>query len=629
MASRFSFPRRLPGLLAAVLALWAGTVSPGRADDPPEVQDLAYGEVLFRFYQQDPFGAISRLLVALERDSLSHHRDEAELLLGGLELSWGMWREAETVFSRLLDRPEVESSVRDRAWYQLARIAHRKGDDEVALQALGRMSERPRLRLRAERELLAASLLVRLGRPREAVDRLRAWHGPDDLEPYARFNLAAALLAAGEDKEAEKKLEFLGRARARSEEARSLRDKANLALGIRHLEAGRVKKAQRVLERIRLQGPFAAQGLLAVGWARAEADDFRGALVPWLELRRRDPFDPSVLEALLSVPYAYARLGVYGKAAALYEEGIAIYRQEAGRLQEAMSAVQQGKLAEALARQDRGGSSLVPEFDPVRVPGGRYLARLLASHGFREAWRNFRDLQQMQGQLAAWQGNLEVLGTMLETRRAGYARSLPAARDMLRKTDLERLAGKRDALAARLEAIAEAGDAQALFTGEEADQWQRLDALERRLNRLQDAAERPAMQDRLRRLRGLLLWQAYTEFPDRLWGVRKSLKTLDEALVALADRRAAMERAVAAAPAGFDAYRARIGALRSRIGGAQRRLATVLERQRAELEAMALAELKRRQQRLEQYLMQSRFALAQLYDRAAASGKPRRKGAGR
>lgn len=629
MASRFSFLHRFPGLVVAALALWTGTVSPGRADDPPQVQDLAYGEVLFRFYQQDPFGAISRLLVALERDSLKHHRAEAELLLGGLELSWGMWREAEGVFNRLLDQPEVAPSVRDRAWYQLARIAHRKGDDEAALQALVRMSERPRLRLRAERELLAASLLVRLGRPREAVERLRAWHGPDDLEPYARFNLAAALLAAGEDRQAEKKLEFLGRAKARSEEARSLRDKANLALGIRHLEAGRVKQARKVLERIRLQGPFAAQGLLAAGWARAEAADFRAALVPWLELRRRDPFDPSVLEALLSAPYAYARLGVYGKAAALYEEGIAVYRQEAGRLQEAMSAVRQGRLAAALARQDRGGFSHVPEFDPVRVPGGRYLARLLASHGFREAWRNYRDLQQMHRRLAAWQENIEVLGTMLETRRAGYARSLPAARAMLRKTDLERLAGKRDALAARLEAIAEAGDARALFTGEETDQWRRLDALERRLDRLPDAAERPPMQERLRRLRGLLLWQAYTGFPDRLWGMRKRLKALDEALAALGDRRAALERAVAAVPAGFDAYQARIGVLRRRIDTAQRRLAGVLERQRAELEAMALAELRRRQQRLEQYLMQSRFALAQLYDRAAASGKPRRKGAGR
>ena len=70
---------------------------------PQQVLDLHYGEVLFHFYQEDYFTAISHLMVAQQQNLLQHHRDESELLLGGLQLSYGMPDQAEQRFDRLLD----------------------------------------------------------------------------------------------------------------------------------------------------------------------------------------------------------------------------------------------------------------------------------------------------------------------------------------------------------------------------------------------------------------------------------------------------------------------------------------------------------------------------------------------
>jgi len=81
-----------------------------------EIRDPYYGEVLFHFYQQDEFTALTHLLVARQTGTVSHHAAEAELLLGGLYLSYGQHRRAGEIFDRLLDET-ADREVRSRAWF--------------------------------------------------------------------------------------------------------------------------------------------------------------------------------------------------------------------------------------------------------------------------------------------------------------------------------------------------------------------------------------------------------------------------------------------------------------------------------------------------------------------------------
>jgi len=76
---------------ASALPALARTPEPARPGAllPIKVQDLYYGEVLFYFFQDDYFSALTRLMAAQERGRLPHHADDAELLLGGLYLSVG------------------------------------------------------------------------------------------------------------------------------------------------------------------------------------------------------------------------------------------------------------------------------------------------------------------------------------------------------------------------------------------------------------------------------------------------------------------------------------------------------------------------------------------------------------
>ncbi len=116
-------------LIACLVMSFIGT--PAYARDKADaqstsVQDLAYGEVLFYFFQDDHFTALTRLLAAQTRNELPAHAEEAELLLGGLYLSYGQHRLAGQIFEQLLEQ-SVDPALHDRAWFFLAKIWHQRG----------------------------------------------------------------------------------------------------------------------------------------------------------------------------------------------------------------------------------------------------------------------------------------------------------------------------------------------------------------------------------------------------------------------------------------------------------------------------------------------------------------------
>jgi hypothetical protein len=77
----------------------AGPVFAGKDDpEPIVVEEPHYGEILFYFYQEDYFPAIVRLLAAQQQGQLEQHSAQADLLKGGLYLSYGHHLEAAEIF---------------------------------------------------------------------------------------------------------------------------------------------------------------------------------------------------------------------------------------------------------------------------------------------------------------------------------------------------------------------------------------------------------------------------------------------------------------------------------------------------------------------------------------------------
>lgn len=613
--------RRLLRFVRVVVLVLFALPAVGLASDPQrrQIRDLHYGEVLFHFYKQDYFTAITQLLAYRELGRMANHRTDAELLLGGMDLSYGLHQEAGRVFHRVLDE-HAEQPVRNRAWYYLGKISFQRGYFDQALDALRRVTVNPKGSAAFDHRVLLAQVLMAQNDYVEAAEVLRDWEGPEALKPYADYNLGVALIRSGQTEPGIQSLQRVGAIRARNAELQALKDKANLALGWILLEDDKANRARTHFERVRLHGPFSDTALLGAGWADAEREEYRKALAPWTELSERAITDVAVQESLLAVPYAYGELDAYGRATHLYQAAVTAYSNEKGNLKDSIAAIGEGKLVHQLLNQaSESGMGWFWQLQELpNLPQTRYLTELLASHAFQEALKNFRDLQFLQHNLAYWADNIEVFTDMLAARRKRYQQQLPRAQHALSALDVAKLRDRRDGLAARLADIERSRDTFALATPEQHALWVKLQRIEDRLKALGGAAQINELTDKQRLLKGVVIWQLNEAYPQRLWQNQKQLNRLDAAIDELEARRESIEGAALSAPARFEGFDARIAQLSQRLEVLRPKVAQALDAQGRYLEQLAVAELEHRNQRLDAYLVQARFALARAYDRATS-----------
>ena len=617
---KFLGPRFAVVAAAAVMAVPA-LAAKKNPDALPEttIQDLHYGDVLFYFYQDEDFEAITRLNAYEQWGLLQHHHDESQLLLGGLYLSLGLHNEAGKRFEALLT-PQTPEGVRNRAWFYLAKVWYARGYLDRAEEAIRKVQGRLPVQLEAEKQHLFANILLRQGRFQEAEGLLANWKGPADWMAYAQFNLGVAYVRDGKLAQADPYLEKVGTMKTARPELLALRDRANLAIGFAHLQANQPEPALAALERVRLSGPYSNKALLGTGWARAALGQYKEALGPWLELQGRDMLDAAVQESYLAVPYAFGKLEAASQSAEYYERAVTSFDGEGVKLDDAIHRIQSGNMLDSLLGKNDDDTHYgwfwqlrnVPD-----APESRYLYTVLAGHDFQEGLKNYRDLAYLGKTLDRWAESMQAFSNMIDTREKAYAERLPKTDVLLTSGIADKQQKLRDDLDARLKTIEAEGDVSALGSPEERDQWARIQKIESALADLPNDEENAALRDRLRLVKGVLYFRLNDSFKARVWRERRTIKDLDLALHEAQSRWIRVERARKSVPTNTGEFDARIASLQQRIDAIQLRLVDVAQKQNNFLAALAVKELQGQKDRLATYQVQARFALASMYDRAA------------
>jgi len=608
--------RRLAIAAACALAVGASAA----ADEPAATHEIKaphYGDTLFHFFQDHHFTAITTLMVSQHFERVAPHDDEAEVLRGGMLLSYGLHREAGAIFAQLIEKGAAPK-VRDRAWFYLAKIRYQRGVLPAAEDALAHVENHLPPALEEERVLLHANLLMARADYLGAAGALTGVGTKTPGARYVRYNLGIALIRAGDTAQGTAVLDELGRASAEDEEYRSLRDRANVALGFAALTNDQPQAARTYLERVRLKGMQSSKALLGFGWAADAMKEPRLALVPWLELAQRDVSDSAALEAKIAVPYAYAKLEAYGQSLERYVEAIGAFEREGAALDESIAAVRSGKLVDALIERNPGDEmGWFQRLDDLPdLPHAAHLAPVLAQHEFQEAFKNYRDLLFLTKNLEEWHEKLGVFEDMLATRRKAYADRLPQVRARASEIGLDALRQRRDKVAAEVAA----GEAQADGVAFANDKQVELLALAQRvqatLDKLPASPDTEQARACLRLASGALTWQLADDYTGRVWVTKKELVSIDSQIADAKARDAALAQAQRDEPARFDRFGARIKALDPLLQTLQPKVAALSKEQQSVVQEIAVAELARQKERLAIYATQARFAVAQLYDRA-------------
>jgi hypothetical protein len=613
--------------LGVALALLAAPALARRHDPEklPEirVRDLHYGDALFYYYQHDDFEALTRLAAYDHWNRMPHHADDAQLLMGGLYLALGMHNEAGRRFEALLKDP-VPSGVRNVAWFYLAQVWYARGYLDKAAAALARVNGRMSAELESQKELLLGNVLIHQGKFDEAIRLLSTWRGTYNWSAYARFNLGVALARSNRLAQADPFLTGVGTMLAGTEEQRALADRANLALGFAYLQANEPAKALPALERVRLNGPYSNRALLGTGWAEAALGDYQGALGPWMELRNRNVLDAAVQESYLAVPYAFGKLNANAQSAEYYESAVESFGAENGRLDAAITRLEQGDMLKRVLTSGRSGTEPYGWFWQLKnlpdAPESRYLYTVLAGNDFQEGLKNYRDLAHMSELLERGGFDMEAFEDMIETRERAYAGRLPKVDALLASGAVAQLEQRNVDLAGRLQTIEARRDLGALGTQAEREQWARIQRLEAALAGAPDTPENADLRQRLALVKGVLYFRLSDAYSARLWEEHRSLKDLNLALHEAQSRWIRVEQARRNVPTNTGEFATRIAALKGRIDALATRLAATEQAQADYLAGVAIQELEDQKARLASYQVQARFALGGMYDRAANAG---------
>lgn len=322
---------------------------------------------------------------------------------------------------------------------------------------------------------------------------------------------------------------------------------------------------------------------------------------------------------MLAVPYAYGKLNIYGRSAVLYGKALDAFGKEVDKLGASIKSVQEGKFLQALTREElKQDSDWVVKLRSLpEAPETYYLLELMASHDFQESLRNYLDLNELQKKLAAWEGDLDAFEDIIRQRRAYYQPLLPGIDRAFRELDSQmrlRLE-QRDRVRKRLQAMLTAPRPDYLATAEERIARENIGRLEQALAANGGAAPEE-IRDRISRLRGVLVWNIRTEYDQRLTDAFKHLLDLNEAVDRLKKQYNAFVRTRQAATQSYEGYDDVIRRQRTLIAAAKEKVKVLTARQGNVLETMAVNELTRRRERLEQFQITARYAIADSYDRA-------------
>jgi len=608
----------MAGSLFVLATLLPG--SPPQAADPNlshRVENLYYGQALFEYFQQNELNAITTLLAAQEKQQTDIQRDESDLLLADLYYGYGLYSESDLLFSRLLN-DETTASLKNRIWFNLARLNHDQGFFENSLELLQRTDDQLPKNLHDEKNYLLTNLYLGDQKFDLAIETNDKINKNSEWSIYAQYNLGVGLLEAGDFDRGVARLTPLTELEPETAETVALLDQSNLALGLSHLRQSQAEQALQALKRIRLQGPLSNTALLGTGWAWDKLDQYDRALVPWLELATNNRIDAATQEALLAIPTVLEKNDKPKLALQYFQLAADKFDTQIKALDDIIATVRQGELVQVLQEYSLLSKQSEKQELPLKTSAAPYIHNLLASNDFQQLTKTYRDLMDIRDTLNHWHLNLPTLELMLAERKTLFQQKLPLLEQSSSLDKLEDYRSLRNHFAVQLDNIVESEDYQSLATVEENELLARLDKVKQSIEVIGEQKNTASQQDMHRFLSGLLDWEISTDYAPRLWRARKQLVELDRALVISNQRARSVGMVTQNNQRQFAGFEQRIQGQQNKVEQLSQRVSELIQRQESRINQLAISAIEVQQQYILQLRLNSRYSVARLYDKLAS-----------
>ncbi|ARN72787.1 tetratricopeptide repeat protein [Oceanicoccus sagamiensis] len=609
--------------LILLAALSVNADEAGESAPPQEVQDLRYGVILYHYFQQQYFEALTETLVGEARADMPYHQASAKLLRGGMSLSYGMGRQSEAVFTQLLTTLD-DSQTRNRAWFYLGKLYDQQGNIAEAKKVLANISANDLpTNLLEEYQFLRAKLLLNDGNVAAAKAAIAPLSANSPWRAYFYFNHGSRQTLAGQWRQGAATFKKIANLELESEEGYLLKDRAYTASGYAALGGSDFESAINDFLKVRLDSPQVERAMLGYGWAAAQQQNYQRALSPWQALSQRSLMDPSVQESLLAIPYLYEKLDAKASALSEYQKAISIFEQELNNLATAVDSFKQLPLLQLVAEDEGLGDDWIMGKDYLPINNQTpYLSHLIAQDHFQSAVKDLSDLIKMQEYLQQAETRLSGMETVLATQQRIWQDNLSQSqREAYRERYQQLLLLQQTLQQQQTLADGEKASGRRFISQQELELWTIASHAEQLIQQLKDAGyDINEEQQQLRLYQGLLYWQASESDSERRWQYKKQLVEVDALLEQTAQRLQRIESLEATRY--NDAFAKDVLALQTRLSARSRDVTKAITQAEQDIRQLSINELEKQQQRLSYYLGQAKLAVARLYDAGSAESIP-------
>lgn len=587
--------------LLIMLAGGPAMAADARIDRPHAVADPAYGDILFDYYQQRWFAAMSKTLVALETNALPTQRNRARVLLGATYVRYGMADEAEALFRELLAE-SVDPQLASRVWLHLAELYYRQGQYERLLGVLHDKVQPVPEGIESNYLSLRVRTLMKLGRYEETESILGDLDRDTSLGAYLKYNLAVSRINAGQGDAGEPLLRELINLVPGEAEVNAVKDKAILALGLFYLRQDELRKARATLGAVRLEGPFSDTALLLHAQSWLEGDRPDKAMGPLTELSGRSIQHESVQAARLALPHLSLLRGNPGRAVEQYRAAIQAYDEHFGYIQQIRDDIFSGRWFDSLVTEPAWSTAMepLPPFEPNRVDSFATFAPLFATHAFQNSWRDYHETLRQIHLVEAWQQRMPALEKLLRAHERKHQQLVPAARTLLGEARAMKPEEEFQSLQQRLQQAIRENDYRQFATGEERQLLATLDEAREYAARWPERME-PEIREKLDFYSGVLAWQIQENIVPRQWRRVKELQASQALLEKHGNYVERVKRASSGDSTRLQQYRREYAALSAALDRLQRRGRILLARHRRHIESLALTQLEQTRLRLVEF----------------------------
>jgi hypothetical protein len=639
-----------PAIYAGLLAcLWCSNVAFAQQNSTQSgaknpLLQADYRQALYYYFQGDFYHALSQIALIEQRYPLglrgiAEPGVDPELLKGGMSLAWGLDDQAQQIFERLLSVDDVNTSqqTRAQAWQLLAKALYQKQQYQGAAKALQYLSAElatKYLDRQSQDEVwyLKSQLSALLSND-YAPEQLRQQMSADSLyRQYVTYNQALTSLQQGQHRLGLSLLEELSSepksivnnlffnwfsplySQGEEEEKLALRDRANLTLGYSQLQLGDNAKAKQAFQKVRLNSLDSQAALLGLGWSAAYGKEYQMALSIWDNLKHSAPSSEYVLESYLASAYAYEHAFAPTQALGELEQGLQHYQSELVALQSMQDMIAKDSylLSLAAAKQD---SQATPE-------NGRYFAAVMSDSVFVSSLAALQENLQLRQRLSTWHNELDNFRLMLQERKVETQDRIARLKGHQSLDKLADFRRQREKLSSLIEQAQQPGG-QGLLTPSPGLVWQhrlhKAIETEQAIQMTKQALAQPALsgayQQRLQRIRGLLLLQDQDQFSERLWDARKQLIALDKVLDKTQAQQQNLVKLLSQSPE-FSQQEQQITALQLRVDEQLLASDGLQQQLLKQMRALFNDKLQQYVVQLNNYIMQSQLAVVRLNDQA-------------